>query len=100
MHAKASTDQASRSVNRPSPCLRIKYTLNPVQTDSGIGISSLGTGKVPSRSRVSRPGASMSGCGPDDEGMERPTVYKDTFDYRNQSPLNTYSFVTEIVLTC
>ena len=100
MHAKAITDQDSRPVIYPSLCLRIKYTLNPGQANGGVGIFSLGTGKVPSRSEVSRPGASMSSCWPDDERMERPTVCGDTFDCCDQSPLDTCSSVTEIVLIC
>jgi hypothetical protein len=67
MRAKVIIDQDSRSVIRPSSCLRVKYTLNPVQADGGVGISSFGTGKVPSRSGVSRPDASMCGCWPDNE---------------------------------
>ena len=100
MRAKAITDQDSRSVMRPGLCLRVKYTLNPVQADGGVGISGFGTGKVPSRGGVSHPGASMCGCWPDDERMERPTVCGDTFDCRDQSPLDTCSSVTEIILTC
>jgi hypothetical protein len=99
MRAKAIIDQDSRSIIRPGSCLRVKYTLNPVQADGGVGISSFGTGKVPSRDGVSHLGASMCGCWLNDERMERPTVYGDTFDRRDQSPLNTRSFIVQIVLT-
>ena len=62
MCAKAITDQDSRSVIRLIPCLRVKHTFNPVQADIAVGITGIGTGKVLSRSGVSRLGASMSGC--------------------------------------
>ena len=74
--------------------------MNPAQADGAVGISSIGTGKVPPRSGVSRPGASMSGRWPDDEGMERPTVCRDTFDRRDQSSLNACSSKIQTVLTC
>jgi hypothetical protein len=83
MRAKVITDQDSRPVIRSSPCLRVKYTLNPVQADGGVRLSSFRTGKVPFRSGMSGPGASMCGCWPDDERMERPTVCGDTLDRRD-----------------
>jgi hypothetical protein len=54
---------------------------------------------VLSKSGVSRLGAPMCGCWPDNERIEKPTVCGDTFNYRDQSPLDTCSSVTEIVLT-
>jgi hypothetical protein len=99
MRAKTIIDQDSRPVIRPSLCLRIKYTLNLVQADGGVGIFSLGTAKVPPRSGVSRPGAPMCGCWPDDERIKRLTVYGDTFDCRDQSPLDTCSSVVQADLS-
>jgi hypothetical protein len=46
MRAKAITDQDSRSMMRPGSCLRVKYALNPVQADGGVGISSSGAGEI------------------------------------------------------
>jgi hypothetical protein len=80
MCAETVTDQDSWSMIRTSFCLRIKYMLYPVQADVVVGIPSLGAGKMPSRSGVSRPVAPVCGCWPDDEWMERPTICRDTFD--------------------
>lgn len=100
MRAKAITDQDLRFIMRPGFCLRVKYTLNPVQADGSVSISSSGAGKVPSRGGVNHPGASMCGCWPDDERMERPTICEDTFDRCDQSPLDISSSTIQFVLTC
>jgi hypothetical protein len=83
MRAKAITNQDPQCVVCPSSCQRVKYILNPVQTDGSVGISSFGAGKVLSGSGVSRSRASMCGSWPDDEWMERFTVCGDAFDRRD-----------------
>lgn len=80
--------------------MRMEYILNPVQANFGVGVSSFGAGKVPSRSGVRGPGASMRCSGPDDEWEKRPTVCRDAFDCRDQRLLDSSASTTpQIVLT-
>jgi hypothetical protein len=62
---------------------RVKYILNPGQADFRVGVSSFGACKVPSRSWVGGPGASMCGGWPDNQWGEASPVGRDTFDGRD-----------------
>jgi hypothetical protein len=95
--AKAIANQNPRFFVCSSSGLRVKHISNLVETDGRVNISGLGAGKVLSRSRVSRLRASIGGSWPDNEWMEGPTVYGDTFDRSDQSPLDTNSSIIQIV---
>jgi hypothetical protein len=67
MRPKPIVDQNSRLVIRSGSSQRVKHVLHPVQADLCIGVTSLRTRKVPSRSWVGGPGAPMCGSRPDNQ---------------------------------
>ena len=80
--------------------LGIKYTLELLQTNLGVGVPGFRAGIVLSRGGERGPVASMGSSWPDNYWYQRPTVYTNTLDSGNSRALDDRaSIVLWIILT-
>lgn len=80
--------------------LGIKYTLEPLQADLGVGISRFITRILPSGCRERSPVASVGGGRLDNHGFQVPTVSTDALDRSHRRAFDTRaSIVSRVILT-
>jgi hypothetical protein len=69
--------------------LGIKHKPEPLQADLGVGESRFGARIVPSGGGERGPVASMGARGPDDHGVQTPTICRYAFDRCHHCSLDT-----------
>jgi hypothetical protein len=78
--------------------LAVKYTLEALQTEVGVGISRFIARILPSRNRKGRPVASMEGCQPNNHRVQVPAVSANALDNSNRRSLHTRASIRPCVI--